>query len=64
MARDTRERGRTVESICQQYEATVRPMAETFVWPQRAFADVVVSGTQSIQDSVEAVHSRLMAVSY
>jgi len=63
MARDTRERGRTEESVSQQYEATVRPMAEAYVWPQRAFADLGVSGTHHLQDSVDAVYARLAAVS-
>lgn len=62
LARDTRERGRTVECVSRQYEATVRPMAEAFVWPQREFADVVVSGTQHIEESVEAVATSLAPI--
>lgn len=59
MARDTRERERTPESVEEQYRVTVRPMAERFVWPSRVFADLVVSGTQPIQQAVEAVLSEL-----
>lgn len=40
--RDVTERGRTVESVVEQYHATVRPMHERFVEPSKAFADVVV----------------------
>lgn len=40
--RDVAERGRTVESVVEQYQATVRPMHAVFVEPSRVFADVVV----------------------
>ncbi len=42
--RDVAERGRTAESVLRQYEATVRPMYEQFVAPQRRYADWIVSG--------------------
>ena len=40
--RDIVERGRTVESVVQQYLSTVRPMHERFVEPARATADLVL----------------------
>lgn len=55
VARDTRERGRTEESVVRQYSETVRPMAEQFVRPTRAFADVVVSGEYGYAEPVKAV---------
>lgn len=42
--RDMVERGRSLESILQQYEDSVRPMHELFVEPSKARADMVVSG--------------------
>lgn len=42
LRRDTVERGRTVEHVLGQYEATVRPMHLTFVVPTRRYADVVI----------------------
>lgn len=42
LRRDTEERGRTVQSVLGQYEATVRPMHLTFVHPSRRHADVVI----------------------
>ena len=41
--RDIVERGRTVESVVQQYLETVRPMHERFVEPARETADLVLS---------------------
>jgi uridine kinase len=52
LRRDVVERGRTVESITEQYTRTVRPMANEFVRPTAEFADLVVSGVQPIDASV------------
>jgi uridine kinase len=53
--RDVRERGRTVESVLKQYEGTVRPMAAKYVWPTKVFADIVVSGTESLDHCASQV---------
>jgi len=42
LRRDISERGRTLEHVLGQYEATVRPMHLTFVLPSRRHADVVI----------------------
>jgi uridine kinase len=55
MERDIVERGRTEESVIEQYRATVWPMALEYVLPSQAFADLVVSGEEPIARSVEAV---------
>ncbi len=55
MARDMRERGRSRESVLEQYTRTVRPMAERYILPTREFADIVVSGTDPIAASAERV---------
>ncbi len=53
--RDIRERGRTRESVLEQYHTTVAPMARQFVYPTRAYADIVVTGNDEIAHEVEAV---------
>jgi uridine kinase len=53
--RDVRERGRTVESVMKQYEGTVRPMAEKYVWPTKSLAELVVSGTDSLDHCASQV---------
>jgi uridine kinase len=55
LARDTVERGRSVESVTGQYTHTVRPMAYEFIWPTRHYANVVIPGNQNIALSVEQV---------
>ena len=42
LRRDIAERGRTVESVIEQYEATVRPMHMQFVEPSKRYADVII----------------------
>lgn len=59
LARDTRERGRTKESVAEHYAATVRPMAEKYVRPSAKFADLVVDGTESLDWSVEQILTAL-----
>lgn len=41
--RDVRERGRTLESVIKQYEATVRPMYQEFIAPSSRHADMVIT---------------------
>ena len=40
--RDISERGRTLESVVEQYESTVRPMHQEFVEPSKRYADLIV----------------------
>ena len=40
--RDVEERGRTLQSVVNQYLTTVKPMHEQFVEPSRKYADIVV----------------------
>ncbi len=42
LRRDVAERGRTTESILDQYLATVRPSHELFIEPSKRYADVIV----------------------
>ena len=53
--RDVRERGRTEQSVVEQFEATVAPMARRYVHPTSVHADVVVSGAERIEDGVARV---------
>jgi len=55
LRRDLLERGRGVESILAQYEATVRPMALAYVLPQRALADLTVSGEDPVTPETAAL---------
>jgi uridine kinase len=42
LQRDVAERGRTMESVIDQYQTTVKPMHLEFVEPSKRYADVIV----------------------
>lgn len=42
LRRDVLQRGRSVESVLEQYEQTVRPMYMQFIEPSKRYADIIV----------------------
>ena len=40
--RDVRDRGRSLESVLEQYQNTVKPMHEQYVEPSKKYADIIV----------------------
>lgn len=50
LKRDIEERGRSLDSICQQYLDTVRPMHEQFVEPSKRYAHLIIpeGGTNTV----------------
>ncbi|WP_166238240.1 uridine kinase [Paenibacillus turpanensis] len=42
IVRDIRERGRTLDSVFQQYVTTVKPMHDAFIEPSKRFADLII----------------------
>lgn len=42
LRRDMEERGRSLDSICNQYLTTVRPMHEQFVEPSKKYAHIII----------------------
>lgn len=42
ITRDIHERGRSLDSVIQQYLETVKPMHEAFVEPTKRYADVII----------------------
>ncbi len=65
LRRDTQERGRSMEHVLGQYEATVRPMHLAFVLPSRRHADVIIPrggrNLVAIKMVADALRRRLMA---
>ena len=60
--RDTPERGRTVESVLNQYVTTVKPMHEQFVEPSKKYADIIIprGGENKIGIHILQEHLKLM----
>lgn len=59
LRRDIEERGRTVESVCEQYLATVRPMHLEFVEPSKRYADVIIPEGGFNEVAIEMVAARI-----
>lgn len=59
LVRDMNERGRSLDSVVQQYLETVRPMHLKFVEPSRRYADVIIPGGGHNKVAMEMVVSRL-----
>lgn len=52
--RDTQTRGRSVESVTDQYYATVRPMYKEFLEPQKEYADIIVGEETDVASNILA----------
>ena len=53
--RDMRERGRTEQSVREQFEATAKPMADLYVVPSQKRATITVAGTEALDWSIEQI---------
>ena len=62
LLRDTQERGRSVDSVIRQYQATVRPMHLEFVEPSRRHADVIVPFGRENRVAISMLVARLRAL--
>ncbi len=59
LVRDIQSRGRTLESVVQQYLNTVRPMHEEFVEPSKRYADLIIPEGGENQVALDAIISRV-----
>ena len=57
LQRDTRERGRSMESVIEQYLQSVRPMFQKFGIKARDAADIIVSGTDNINSNAKKIQT-------
>jgi len=61
LKRDISERGRTVESVIDQYLNTVRPMHCKFVEPSKKYADIVIPGGGCNKIAIDKLASMIRA---
>ena len=59
IARDTKERGRSLESVISQYLTTVKPMHEAFVEPFKRYADIIVPGGGDNPAALDMIVTRI-----
>lgn len=62
LRRDTQERGRSMESVLDQFEKTVRPMYHQFIDPSRVHADLIVPGGGDNEVALNVISSHLLAL--
>ncbi len=62
MDRDVRERGRSLESIVDQYMSTVRPMHLQFVEPSKRYADIIIPEGGHNRVALETLIARVRAM--
>lgn len=60
--RDIQERGRSIESVINQYLNTVRPMHLEFVEPSKRYADVIIPEGGHNEVAIEMVAARLKSL--
>lgn len=59
LTRDMAERGRTMESVIEQYVTTVRPMHLEFVEPSKRYADVIIPEGGMNEAAISMIAARL-----
>jgi uridine kinase len=62
LERDIAERGRTAQSVIDQYLTTVRPMHLDFVEPAKRYADVIIPEGGQNAVAIEMVAARIQAL--
>ncbi len=59
LVRDIETRGRTLQSVVEQYMTSVRPMHEEFVEPSKRYADLIIPEGGENQVALDAIISRV-----
>lgn len=59
IVRDTKERGRSLESVITQYLTTVKPMHDAFVEPYKRYADIIVPGGGDNPAAIDMIVTRI-----
>ena len=59
LTRDIESRGRSLQSVVQQYMNTVRPMHEEFVEPSKRYADLIIPEGGENQVAIDAIIARV-----
>ena len=59
LRRDMKERGRTSESVIQQYETSVRPMHQELVEPSKKHADIVIPSGDCNRGALDLLKTKI-----
>lgn len=62
MLRDVKERGRTLDSVVNQYVKTVRTMHDRFVEPSKRYADVIVPEGSENTVAIDLIATKISSI--
>ena len=62
VSRDVEERGRTVQSVIDQYLKTVRPMHQQFVEPSKYFSDIIIPEGGQNKVAIDLLRTKINAI--
>ena len=62
LQRDVNERGRTIESVINQYTNTVRIMHESFVEPSKKYANIIIPEGVSNTVAVDLLITKISSI--
>ncbi len=60
--RDINKRGRTFESVIEQYYSTVRPMHQQFVEPSKKYADVIIPEGSHNKVAIDIIRTKIVSI--
>ncbi len=62
LIRDMKERGRSLDSVINQYLTTVKPMHYSFVKPQKRYADVIIPNDKDHKVAVDLIITKIKSI--
>ena len=62
LSRDMAERGRSLESVINQYVKTVKPMHFAFVKPTKRYADVIIPNDKDHDVAVDLIITKIKSI--
>lgn len=64
LKRDIEERGRSIESVIDQYRKTVRPMYFQFIEPSKQYADIIVPRGGKNRIAIDILKAQILQMSH
>ena len=62
LVRDVRERGRTLESVVNQYTTTVREMHNQFIEPSKRYADIIIPEGGKNEVAIDLLTTKISSI--
>lgn len=60
--RDMEERGRSLDSVIEQYTSVVKPMFHQFIEPTKRYADIIIPEGSSNVVAIDLINTKIAAI--